>query len=168
MSTVNVSSTLIIVSCGKKKAWQKNSCAKPIMAKDAYKSGYFKLCKRYAELFGDRWVILSAKYGFIAPESLISTDYDISFKRKSLRCISVEKLGKQAKDLSFQAFGAIISLCSREYSRVIKDVLEPMGLKIYSPWEGLRIGYRQKKIKEAIRQNKPLDSDGLLQGPAFG
>lgn len=158
MSTANADKSLIIVSCGKKKKiWQKISCAKPVMAKDVYTSGYFKLCKQYAELFGSSWVILSAKYGFIAPESLIDTDYDISFKKKFSDCVSAEELKRQAKDMGFQAFGAIISLCGKAYSIVIKDTLEPLGLKIYSPLEGLKIGYRQKKLKDAIRQNRPFN-----------
>ena len=32
----------------------------------------------YAEEFADRWVIVSAKYGFIDPEFVVSSDYNVT------------------------------------------------------------------------------------------
>lgn len=148
----NADKTLIIVSCSKKKLLS----AKPVKAKDVYTSGYFKLCRQYAERFGNSWIILSARYGFIPPDSLISSNYDTSFKKKHSNCVTVEKLREQAKDMDLQAFRPIISLCGKEYFKVIKNTLEPWGLKIYNPLEGLKIGCRQKEIKAAIRRNRPL------------
>jgi len=37
--------------------------------------------REYAEHFGDRWVILSAKYGFLNPEDTIEGTYNVTFKR---------------------------------------------------------------------------------------
>ena len=64
--------TLVIVPCGKRKIWDKNSEAGPTKARDVYTGSPFKVNREYAEKFGDPWVILFAKYGFLEPDQVIS------------------------------------------------------------------------------------------------
>ena len=64
-------STLAIVQCGQKKIWDRNPGAGPTAAKDAYVSPYFRKNRAYAERFADQWMILSAKYGFLDPDTKI-------------------------------------------------------------------------------------------------
>jgi hypothetical protein len=40
----------------------------------------FRRCQ-YAERFGDGWMALSAKYGFIAPDFIIAELFEVPFKR---------------------------------------------------------------------------------------
>lgn len=54
---------LVIVPCGKRKIWDKHPDQGPTRADDAYIGTPFTLNRTYAERFGDRWVVLSAKYG---------------------------------------------------------------------------------------------------------
>ena len=54
-----MSRTLVIVACGARKIWDDNPNAGPTPAKDAYTGAPFKVNRRYAETFSDRWVILS-------------------------------------------------------------------------------------------------------------
>ena len=66
----------VIVPCGLSKIWDKNTNAGPTLAKDAYKGSPFKLNRQYAESFGNKWVTLSAKYGFILPDFEIPGPFD--------------------------------------------------------------------------------------------
>lgn len=55
---------MLVVACGKRKIWDADPSAGPVSAKDAYIGVTFRVNRRYAERFADRWVILSANYGF--------------------------------------------------------------------------------------------------------
>ena len=57
--------TLVIVPCGKSKIWDRDPDAGPTAARAAYVGSPFKVNREYAETFGEAWVILSAKYGFL-------------------------------------------------------------------------------------------------------
>jgi hypothetical protein len=39
-----------------------------VKARDAYTSDLFRTYREDAQAFGERWVVLSAKYGFIDPD----------------------------------------------------------------------------------------------------
>ena len=51
------------------------------------------LCRDLA----DRWVILSAKYGFIDPDFLIPGPYNVTFKRRATGPIDAETLRTQVR-----------------------------------------------------------------------
>ena len=57
--------TIVLVSCVKGKR------AHPSSAKDLYTSDLFRKARRFAEGHGDRWFILSAKYGLVHPDAVI-------------------------------------------------------------------------------------------------
>ena len=73
-------SVLVVVPCGMRKIWDMNPSAGPTPAKNAYVGAPFKVNRAYAEKFADRWVILSAKYGFIDLDFVIPENYDVTFK----------------------------------------------------------------------------------------
>ena len=66
-----VGETLVIIPCGQAKVWAGEPQRGPTPAGEAYTGAPFKVNRAYAERHGDRWVILSAKYGFIPPDSLL-------------------------------------------------------------------------------------------------
>ncbi|MFD1732154.1 DUF6884 domain-containing protein [Deinococcus malanensis] len=66
-----MSGILVIVPCGASKIWAKQPDAGAVQAQDAYTGPPFVLHRQYAERFGDQWVILSAKYGFLQPKQLL-------------------------------------------------------------------------------------------------
>ena len=71
---------LVIVSCGKNKAWDRRPEAGPLPACEAYTSPAFKASRRYAEYFArEHWLILSAKYGLIEPGFPIPGNYNVKF-----------------------------------------------------------------------------------------
>jgi len=156
METFN-NKSIIIISCGKKKIWDKDQNAQAITAKNAYIGNYFKLCKRYAERFSDKWFILSAKYGFINPDFVIPDNYDVKLKNSKDQTVFVDKLKKQAEELEIQNYNRVIILTGKEYFNVIKMVLKDFELEICNPLEGLGIGNRQKTIKNALMINKHIE-----------
>ena len=109
--------SLIVISCGKAKIWDRHTNRKSVPARDAYTGSLFRLCRRYAESQApEAWVILSAKYGLLRPDELID-DYDVTIT--DLDAISVDTLSNQWRK-RFRKFDRIISLCSRAYDRRLR------------------------------------------------
>jgi len=149
----NSDKMLIILPCGKKKIWDKKPSAGRTSARYAYTSNYFKLCVQYAEKFSDEWVIFSGKYGLIEPNFMVNGSYDIRVKAtEGIR----NKIKEQLKPFISVRFSSFVSLCGEDYSQILKEVLDLFGLKLYTPLEGLRIGMKQKRIKECLELNTPL------------
>lgn len=91
-----MSKYLVIVPCGKRKIWDVDPSAGAVAASAAYIGAPFKVNSRYAQRFADKWVILSAKYGFISPNFLIPGPYNVTFKKLETHPISVETLKQQS------------------------------------------------------------------------
>jgi|GEM_PF-978357 len=128
-------STLVIIPCGKKKIWNINLNIGSSAAKDAYISDYFKLNRQYAELMGDRWVILSAKYGYINPETLIE-NYNVSFKDKNPEVVSIEKLTRQIHDMGLYKYTELLALGGIEYREMISRSFAGIPINIVFPFAG--------------------------------
>ena len=95
--TVNQRSVLVIVPCGKSKLWDREPHHGAVTAGEAYTGTPFRLNCQYAERFGDAWVVLSAKYGFIAPEFMIPESYEVSFKYPATSPIMFDRLRQQVR-----------------------------------------------------------------------
>ena len=149
--------TLVVVSCGKTKIWDLNPAAGPTTAKKAYVGGPFKVNKGYAERFADRWVILSAKYGFIDPDFMIPENYDVTFKDRRTNPIGIDRLRQQVREMGLYKFDKVIVLGGRIYLEVCKKAFEGFNVKIYAPTVGLPLGKAMQKVREAIRHNRPFD-----------
>jgi len=87
---------------------------------DAYAGSPFQVNKAFAQLFSDRWVILSAKHGFIDPDFMIPGDYDATFKKPETKPISLDELEKQV-----QRRTARMHLCRRARRRRIRRHSNP-------------------------------------------
>lgn len=89
---------LCIVPCGKRKIWDNESDLGSVKAKCAYIGPFSKKCMEYAEKFYPKeWCILSAKYGFVLPEEMISGPYDVSFNDKKTCPITIDELIQQIR-----------------------------------------------------------------------
>jgi hypothetical protein len=148
----NSNKILIIIQCGKKKIWAKDPLARSVKAKDAYISNYFKLCRRYAEGFSDKWIILSGKYGIIDPETVIKNYDKKLFPTNKFKI----KVRNQLKYIISKRFRQIVSLCGSDYSNFLNDVLMYFGLELDTPLRGKKIGERQRRIKISLGKGKPL------------
>lgn len=140
---------LVIVPCGLIKIWDRNPNAGPTLAKDAYKGSPFKVNRQYAEFFGTKWIILSAKYGFILPDYEIPGPYEVTFKRKSSNPVSSDLLRKQVNDQGFELFLKGIELGGNEYRLEIADAPEGLNVELDFPFVGLPIGKAMQSTKIA-------------------
>ncbi len=93
------SDILYVVACSKRKIWDVYPSAPPyVPARLAYRGDAFIKFLRFIEPLenkGARWLILSAKYGFIEPWHPIS-NYDVSFDDEKTGPISDDTLRNQA------------------------------------------------------------------------
>src|SRR6266511_4421102 len=132
--------SLVIVPCGKRKIWDTEPKRGPVAARDAYTGAPFKVNRSYAEHFASRWVILSAKYGFIVPEFLIPGPYDVTFKKKTTNPITVVALREQIGMQQLDRFEPIIGLGGHGYRVVVEAAFAGTPVRRYYPFAGLRSG----------------------------
>ncbi len=127
---------LCVVSCGKKKIWDVNKNApKRVPAKNAYIGMLTRLAIRYAEKFyPGRWVILSAKYGFLLPDEEIEY-YDVELVKVTRQY--VEMLKKQIVEKGLDKFSKVVVLGGKKYvqacilafdNKVVVDLFSGLGL----------------------------------------
>ncbi|MEM2851555.1 MAG: hypothetical protein QXW18_07115 [Candidatus Bathyarchaeia archaeon] len=148
---------LVVVSCGFKKIWDLQPDAGPKPARDAYVSAFFKTNREYAEKFADRWVILSAKYGFIDPDSIIPENYNVTFKKPQTKPVSLEKLKEQIKEKNLSRFDKVVVLGGRDYVEIVRRAFGNFRVKVIAPTSGLRLGEAMAKVRRAIENNDPFD-----------
>jgi hypothetical protein len=147
--------SLVIVPCGRSKIWDRHPEHGPTLAQDAYTGSLFRMNRLYAERFGRRWVILSAKYGFIAPTVVIPGPYDTTFLRASSSPITVPVLQQQVAALGLADHDAIIGLGGAAYRTVITEAFGPWPVTITFPFAGLPIGKLLHATKAALTAGNP-------------
>jgi len=150
-------STLVIVPCGARKIWDIKPDSGPTRASDAYIGAPFKVNKEYAERFGDRWVILSAKHGFIDPDFVIPENYNVTFKKPSTNPVTVAQLREQIKKKRLDEFSKIVVLGGRDYTSTVLEAFAGSAARIETPLAGLPLGVAMGKVRGAIDNDKPLD-----------
>ncbi|MCR9291889.1 MAG: hypothetical protein NXI32_04165 [bacterium] len=145
-----LSTTLVIVPCGSAKVWNRDPEIGPTIAKDAYIGAPFKVNRQYAEKFGSRWVILSAKYGFIDPDYLLPGPYEVTFKKKATGPIETKILAAQVVDRKLDQFDRVVGLGGKEYRIAIKEAYSASKIESEFPFAGLPIGKAMRVAKIAI------------------
>ena len=149
--------TLVVVPCGKRKIWDRNPTAGPTKAKDAYIGAPFKVNREYAEKYGDRWIILSAKYGFIDPYFMIPRNYNVTFKDASTDPIGVMKLKEQITHKTLDTFDTVVVLGGLDYADVVSLAFSDIEVKIKTPVAGLPLGRAMGVVRRAIDEGRPFD-----------
>lgn len=150
-------SLLVVVGCTKLKIWDitnRNDIPKSIPAELVYKGPLFKQFLQFREALliysKINWKILSAKYGFIEPTTMIS-DYNISFNTKYDEVknpyVTNDELNVMVNKM-MQGEKNILLWCGKEYVERIKTSLNILSvnnskykdIKIFAPFLGLKIG----------------------------
>lgn len=144
---------LVIVPCGQSKIWKKDPEHGPEKARNAYTGAPFKVNKAFAEKFSDKWMVLSAKYGFIEPNFVIPRNYNATFKKPSTTPITVETLKKQADEKSLHNYDIVIALGGEDYSSRVKQVFAH-GPRVIAPATGLPLGIGMAHIKSLLLLSK--------------
>ncbi|WP_459502950.1 DUF6884 domain-containing protein [Bacillus sp. C1] len=146
---------LCIIPCGKKKIWDKYPDKGPTEAKDVYMSPFGKACQAYASEFFEKWVILSAKHGFLLPTDIVKENYDLAFDSKSDEIICIEQLKKQMIKKELVEFDEIVLLAGKKHKKVVTK-LYPEEIISY-PLEGCKgIGYMLQRLKCAVEKGDEI------------
>ena len=143
-------STLVIIPCGKAKVWDKEPRLGAVAAKNAYTGSPFKVNREYAEAVGDRWVILSARYGFVEPDYRLPGNYDVTFKKPGPDLVAPQVLREQIDSLGLAAFDSIEVLGGVGYRVAVQGAFDGLTPRLLFPFAGLPIGRGMQAIKQAI------------------
>lgn len=147
---------LVVVPCGQKKIWDKHHVAGPTRARDAYLGAPFTVNRKFAEYFGEAWVILSAKYGFISPDFELPGPYNVTFKRKSTGPVSIVTLREQVDTFDLDRFTDVVGLGGKEYRFALEQAFHGESGKLHFPFTGLRIGIAMRETNRAIASDDPF------------
>jgi len=153
-----VSKTLVIVPCGARKIWDVQPHRGPTAARDAYIGTPFKVNRGFAEVVGDRWVILSAKYGFIEPDFVITGPYNVTFNRKASRPVTVEYLRQQISELGLDQCKCVVVLGGQAYREIVEAAFRGLGVQLCFPFAGLPLGKALQATKQAALAFRELVS----------
>ena len=153
---------LVIIPCGKSKIWDKYPDVGPQKARAAYTGPYFNVNRQYAESRGCDWMILSPKYGFMRPDFVIPSNYDVTFASKSPGAISVPELKRQVERQGLGNYANVTVLGGRVYVEKLRDAFSNTKAKIEAPFVGHRIGIQMGLIKKALRDES--GQGGKAQG----
>ena len=113
---------------------------------------FFTTNRAYAEKFGSRWVILSAKYGFIRPDFQIPGPYNVSFKDPATKPVESHRIKLGAFHIlhAVYAYVAYSPLWLNQptiYWSVTWSRVSPTAL------------YRSFRTRAATRRSSPLNFD---------
>lgn len=147
---------LVVVPCGRAKVWDRHPKAGPTPACRAYVGGPFTVHRRYAERFGDAWVILSAKYGFLRPCDLVPGPYNVTFKRRSSRPIDPASLLQQIRDQRLDQFDQVIVLGGADYRARVETAFASTSVQLHCPFAGLPLGWSLQAANQAVSAGRPL------------
>jgi hypothetical protein len=146
---------LVVVSCGRQKIWDKYPDAGPTPARDAYTSSVFRASRTYAEHFATRWMILSAKYGFIDPDFIIPGNYNRTFYDAD--AISIAELKTQLAMAHPGSYDSVGVLGSEIYWDHVVTASQGSGAKLRHVNGNISFPPSfQKLIGELITTNAPF------------
>ena len=113
---MNRASTLGIIPCSKEKAWDLDAGQGSMRADKIYRSSFHLLARRFAEKNSGRWVILSAKYGFLDPWDEVEGPYDMVFGGPDQGCITDASLREQVLKKKLHSYEKVLLICTKCYA----------------------------------------------------
>jgi cytoplasmic iron level regulating protein YaaA (DUF328/UPF0246 family) len=137
--------TIYLVSCVSQK---KDIAAR---AKDLYVSDWFRKTRQYVEATGCPWFILSAKYGLVSPEKVI-TPYE-----KTLNRMFVAERRRWAQqvidaiDPVLSQGDRVIFLAGKRYRDFLSEHLQDRGIAVKAPMKRLRFGEQKSWLDRQTR-----------------
>lgn len=146
---------LVVVPCGRRKIWAAQPQRGPTRADDAYTGTLFALNRAYAERFGDAWVVLSGKYGFIPPDFEVEGPYEVTFTRASSHPVTHEALREQVAGMELDRYDMVVGLGGKAYRNAIIAAFDGTRLHLAFPFAGLPIGRMLQATKRALESGHP-------------
>lgn len=146
---------LVIVPCGKAKIWRRFPGQGPTLARDVYTSSLFRANRAFGEQYGNHWVILSAKYGFIPPEFIIPEPYEVTFNDARTNPVSIIVLKQQVEAYRLHHFERIIVLGGATYRQLVEAAFAGCEARLEYPTAGLPLG----RSIQFIKSYNPFEKD---------
>ena len=109
--------------------------------------------RAFAEKFADRWVILSAKYGFMNPDFMIPGNYNLAFSRQTTIAIKLADLKQQIREKRLGDYDVIVALGGEDYVGVIRRAFEDSP-KIISVTQGLSAEMAMSRVRSLFIYEK--------------
>ena len=133
--------TIALVSCVKSKV------VGPCPAKDLYRSALFRYMRAYAEDHADRWFILSAKFGLVAPDVVMeSYEQTLNGASISVRRAWADRVAGQMREQRILRPGvSFLWLAGQAYQKHLSQIL--VDYEQIDPLVGKRIGERLAWLK---------------------
>lgn len=126
--------TICIVACAKGKGTEQAP------AEQLYVSDLFDKSREYAQKYADRWYILSARHGLVAPDQVIARyDETLNDMRKPDRDAWAGRVLEQLSKVT-EPGDTLVFLAGKRYREGLLPQLEEDGYTIAIPMEHLRIG----------------------------
>ena len=138
---LSLADRLYLVSCVARKGEY------PAPARDLYQSPWFVHARDWIERDGVPWYILSAKYGLVHPDTVISP-YD-----KTLNAMGVNDRRDWAANVENQMdemmseYNEVIVFAGQRYREYLEDYLRHRFISMKVPMKGLRIGQQLRWLK---------------------
>ncbi|HPZ14908.1 MAG TPA: hypothetical protein PLK04_11890 [Bacillota bacterium] len=149
---------LCVISCGSRKIWDDSSGrdAGPTLARNVYTGNFARLNQKYAERFyPESWCILSARYGFLMPDDVVSENYNVRITDPE--AISIENLQEQAQRLGLDRFDRVVVVAGRDYVTAVRRALPK--IRVDAPLAGAGgIGGMMKRVRMALERGEPLEA----------
>lgn len=147
---------LCIIPCGNKKIWSKDPSKGSVRAEEAYIGTFHRLCKSYARLFFNNYVILSAKHGFLRPQDHVDEMYNLSFSMKNSEIITVEELQVQFNEKSLASYKQYVVLTGKKYQPILQKVVPNPAMLDFPLIDCKGIGFMQQRLKKSIDTKTPI------------
>jgi len=122
-------------------------------ARDLYISDWFRKASVYAARVADEWYILSAKYGLVAPDTVIKP-YDETLNRMpaAARRSWAERVLPDLRRV-LQPGDHVVILAGVKYRENLVNPMQKMGCRVEIPMEGLGIGKQLSWLKQQLSLN---------------
>jgi hypothetical protein len=144
--------TIALVAC----VGKKNTT--PMPARDLYISNWFRKASVYAAHVANRWYILSAKYGLVAPDTVIKP-YNETLNKMGMaaRRAWARRVIKNLRYVLHPG-NCVVILAGSRYRQDLIGPIRQMGCTIEVPMDGFRIGEQLRWLNSAWSKRCPLDA----------
>jgi len=122
-------------------------------ARDLYSSDWFQKASAYAVRMADEWYILSARYGLVAPDTVIAP-YDetlnnmpVAARRAWARRVLSDLRGR------LRPGDHVLILAGNKYRENLLAPIRQMGCEVQVPMEGLRFGDQKRWLKRQLGES---------------
>ncbi|EUJ32102.1 hypothetical protein MFLO_07962 [Listeria floridensis FSL S10-1187] len=149
---------MMIIASGKPKIWDKQPELGAVRAAEAYTGTFHRLSQAYARKFASEYLILSPRYGFLAPDDWVRETYDVRFTIRGVNSetIQMEDLKALWKEKGCEPQELVTIVAGKKFVPLIEAITEGKN-PLSTPLSGAKgIGDMQGRLKRALLSGKPL------------